>query len=463
MQGSLWYKRIPTLFGLILIGVGIFVFNYAVDHGVFFLTKASPTYAPEEIRTTNLTDSSFTVSYTTKDNVLGSLIYGKTPSGGKVALDDRDQQSGNPQPYTIHHITVKNLEPNTSYYFSITSSDKTFLNDGKSFTIKTLPLLSEKPNSQQPIVGTIHYPDGSSDNNTVVFLVSDDTQTLSVLTKQDGTFIMPLNALRKKDTLSYQNFTQQSIIKLLAISPQGKATVSVLPSQINPVPPIAIGNSYDFTSQVVTDPSPVATSSADTSSSFPSFSATEYSPSENPTIMSPDSQEALHDSQPTFEGTALPNSDVQIEIHSDEQIVTSVKAGSNGTWSFRPDTKLSPGEHTITIKTKNKDGVLKTIKQSFTVYAEGSQFIEPSVMPSPTNTPIPSATKTPTPVLTTVSSASPTATPTPTTPAPTALLTQSVPPPQDNPGSPVIVFSGIIATLTLGMGYLLLRLGKKSL
>ncbi|MBI5044911.1 MAG: fibronectin type III domain-containing protein [Candidatus Levybacteria bacterium] len=464
MQGSLLYKRIPTLLGLILIGFGIFIFNYAVNHGVFFLTKASPTYSPEEIRITNLTDSSFTVSYITKDSVLGSLGYGKTSSGGKVALDDRDQQSGIPQPYSIHHITVKNLEPNTQYYFSITSSDKTFLDKGKPFAIKTLMHLSESPNSQQPIVGTVNYPDGSSDNNTIVFLVSDDTQTFSVLTKKDGTFIMPLNALRKKDFLSYSKFGTQSIIKLLAVSPQGKATVSVLPSQINPVPPVTITNSYDFTSEAEQHTAPIASSSADTSSSFPSFSATEVSTSGNPTILSPEKEEPLHDNQPTFEGTALPNSEIQIEIHSDEQITTTIKSGTGGTWSYRPDTKLSPGEHTITIKTKNKDGILQTITRSFTVFAEGSQFVEPSVIPSPTITPTPKVqTPTPSPTLAPSSSPSPTHSPTPTSPVPTALLTQSVPPPEENPGSPMLLFSGIISVIILSTGFFLLHLGKKSL
>lgn len=462
MRNSLWYKRIPTLFGLLLLGIGVITLNYAVNHGVFFLIKASPTYTPEEIRITNVSDTAFTVSFVTKDRVLGSLSYGTSPGGGKIALDDRDQQSGNPQPYFMHHITVKNLTPDTTYYFSITSSNKTFLDNDKPFTIRTLPVLTENPTKQQPIVGTVSYPDGTKDNNVIVFLVSDNAQTLSVLTKSDGSFVMPLNAIRSKGKDSYVSFASNSIIKLLAVSPNAKATVSVLPAQINPVPPITLNNSYDFTQSGQLTPTSIASDSADTTS-FPSFSATEASPPK-PNIINPSNEETFSDRQPEFEGTAIPNSEVEIEIHSDTAVTTTVTANKNGTWKFRPDTQLAPGEHTITIRTKDRNGILQTITRSFTVFAEGSQFTEPSVSPSPKETsPTPSKV-TPTPTAT--PTATPTLTPTPTATTvperPTDILTQAVSPPAESPGSSLALLSGIIAAITLSTGVFLLFLGKNN-
>lgn len=461
MPNSLWYKRIPTLLGLILLGFGIFTVNWAVNNGVFFETQASPTYTPEEIRITNVTDTSFSVSYLTQDSVIGSLSYGTSPSGGKVALDDRDQQSGNPQPYQVHHITVKNLEPGTTYYFSITSSDKTFLDNDKPFKVSTATKLSEDPTTQTPIVGSATYPGRKADNNIIVYLVTDEAQTLSVLTKPDGGFVMPLNAIRTKDFSTYQKFVPTSTIKLLLVSPNSRATVSVLASQINPVPPVTLNNSYDFTSDIDISPVPIASDSADTSS-FPSFSATEAGPPANPEILTPEKDESFSDAQPKFEGKAIPNTQVEIEIHSDTPISTTVTANSNGVWSYRPTTQLSPGEHTITIKTKDSNGLLKTITQSFTVFAEGSQFTEPSVSPQqPSSTPTPKvSTPTPTHTPTPTATATPTATPTPIQVS--GVLTQSVAPPDDSPGSPTVLFSGIIAAITVGTGLLLILLAKGS-
>ncbi len=463
MQNSLLHKRIPTLFGIILLIAGFFAINYAVNHTVFFITKASPTYTPEEIRVTNLTDTSFTLSYVTQESVLGTLTYDTTPKGSKVALDDRDQQSGTPQPYLTHHITVKNLSPNTTYYYTILSSNRTFLDKDKPFSVKTLNTLTQNPSRQTPIVGTVANADGSHDNTTIVLLVTDGAQTLSTLTKADGTFVMPLNALRTNDFSSYVSFSPTSLIKLLIENPKGKATVSVLASQINPVPLITLNNSYDFTSSTPNQisPVPIASNSADTSS-FPSFSATEAGPKE-PAIASPDRNEELHDPQPQFEGTALPNTEVQIEIHSGEPIMTTVTSNKNGSWSYRPDTKLEPGEHTITIKTKNSQGILQTITRNFTVFAEGSQFTEPSVSPvQPTATPLPEITITPTPspTFTPAPTASPTATP---VIVPSDILTQPPQPINTSPGSSITVLSGILGTLAIGMGALLLLIARGTL
>lgn len=465
MNGSIWYKRIPTLFGLFLLIGGIFGINWAISHGVFFESKASPTYTPENIRITNLSDSSFTVSYTTRAPVLGTLSYGTTPAEGKVALDDRDQQSGNPQPYFVHHITLKNLSAQTRYYYSIASSDKTFLDNDQPFSIMTLSPLSQNPSQQQPIIGNVSDVTGNKSNNIIVFLVSDNAQTLSVLSKADGTYIMPLNAIRSKDLTGYLTFTPQSIIKLLALGADNQATASVFASQISPVPPILLGNAYDFTTSSSLSPSPVATSSAN--ESFPSFAGTEKGPTK-PQILTPDNKEGFHDAQPEFTGTALPSQSVEIEIHSDTPITTSVTANKNGSWSYRPTTKLSPGEHTITIRTKNSNGILQTITRSFTVYAEGSQFTEPSVSPQqitpsslPTNTPtptsIPSLSPTPTPTV------AATATPTPTIKTPVSgILTQSVAPVTQSPGSSFVFLSAIIATIMVGTGALLILLAKGS-
>lgn len=90
---------------------------------------------------------------------------------------------------------------------------------------------------------------------------------------------------------------------------------------------------------------------------------------DSPTLLNPTSSEKVSDLTPSFEGTAKPNETVSITINSPQTITTQVKADANGNWSYIPTTNLTPGNHTITISSRDSNGVLKTITQTFSVLA----------------------------------------------------------------------------------------------
>ncbi len=436
MKRSFWDRRIPTVIGLIIITVGIMATTLLVRDGSLFQTKAGPGQDPENIKTTNLSDIAFTVSYRTDDEVIGTLNYGSDPNLlDNVVLDDRDQLSQSVNKYKIHSITVKNLNPITTYYFSITSGDKKYLNNSSPYETKTGNAIDKNPSSQIPMTGKVILSDGSSPPEGLIYVSIDGAQELSTYLKNDGTYTLPLNNLRNEDLNDYFTIDATTIINIDVFSQNLSSSVSLSPDDISPVPPITLSNSYDFSNSSNENSS----SASESSQSFPSFGT--VSKAEEPKILTPDSGEKLNDSQPNFEGTAVPNETVEITIHSYENIKTQVVADANGKWSYTPTTELSAGEHTITIVTKNKKGILKTITQKFTVFAAGSEISQ-----TPTPTTIPSLTPTPT-----------------TEPTPTTQITP-VPtlPPTGN--SSVITASIVIfATSTAGIILFLLTRGKISL
>lgn len=447
MRRSLWQKRIPTFLGLILLGVGLFAVSYIINNGQLIQTEASPAYTPKDIRITNLSDTSFTVSYTTEEKAIGSISYQTENDPSKIALDDRDQPTGEPKPYLTHHITINNLKPQQDYTFTITSKDKTFLDGDQPFTVTTLSSLATTPPTQQPIVGKVTVPGATTTDDTLIFLVSENAQVFSVFPKADGNFMMPLNALRTANLDEYLTLKSDSIVSLLLTNGSSSSQVKVLASQLNPVPPITLSQNYDFTTTTEPVETPTASESAE-EVSFPSFSATEAnsSTSKQPKILTPQNKETFEDQQPSFSGIALPGEDIEIVIHSEQEITATIQADEQGEWTYRPDEKLEPGEHTLTIRTRNSEGILQTLTRSFTVYAAGSQFIEPSVSPSaPTPTPT-VAVPTPTPTI------APTATPTPII----IEVTVTPPPPTEPPGSSAMTIFAILASVTVGGGLFLL-------
>ncbi|MFH1832752.1 MAG: Ig-like domain-containing protein [Candidatus Levyibacteriota bacterium] len=441
MKKTIWNKRIPTLLGILLIAIGIGLTSFLVQSGTNLIGKATPSETPENVRITNVSDNSFTVSYITSERVTGTISFGKENTLGENVGDDRDQKDGIPRKYKTHHVTVRNLSASTKYYFNIVSGENSFLNDNEPFNVTTGPTIDTPPSNQNPVVGKVTLLDGTSPSEAIAYLVPKNLgQSISTTVKSDGNYILPLNAIRNTDLNSYLTFSQDTSLEMLIIESEQKSTILLTPKQINPVPPITLSKNYDFT----IDNSPVAQISE--SVGFPSFSAKPIT--KNPQILTPKKDETFTDQKPLFKGTSLPGSDIKITIHSDENLEVNIQADNKGNWSYRPENTLSAGEHTISITTRDVNGILKTISQSFVVYAQGSQ-VDKSATTSAT--PTQKITPIETPSVTPSSSLSPTPIPTsePTTTSPPIIVPEKEtisPPGNSTLETFILVFIGTILT-----------------
>jgi hypothetical protein len=484
MKKGFWNKKIPTLLGLFLIVIGIGITSYFVQQGIFFITKAGPTDNPQEVRITNLSDSSATISFTTNGEAIGSINIGETKDALKKVLDDKDQASGKVDPRKIHNFTARNLKASTRYYFSITSGEDTYLNNDAYYELKTGTEINNDPSSQEPITGKILTSEGKAPSEAIIYATINNAQLISTVVKNDGTYILPLNSLRTSDLSSYFVFNENQRIKMTITGNGSTSNILLSIKQINPVPLITLSKNYDFT--VGLEPEASASASLE---KLPSFPATQVSESKanSPSIVTPKKDQGFQDQQPEFKGKALPNETVSIVIHSAENIKTEVIADKYGNWSYRPEQELSPGEHTISITTRDIQGILRTITQSFTVYASGSMFVNPAsptptgiitstptIIPSSTTsttkgttttTTVPSTTITIAPASTTTTTLI-TETPTPTQiilQTTTTILTRPSSAPPQSPGSSSLLNLGFIGITTIILGIVLLLLSRGSI
>ncbi|MDO8620955.1 MAG: Ig-like domain-containing protein [Candidatus Levybacteria bacterium] len=446
MKNNIWNKRIPTLLGIGMIGIGIIITSLLVKSGVIFISRAGPSQTPTDVRISNIQDSSFSVSYTTEDQVIGSINFGDSKNLGQSALDNRDQQTGSVSPHRIHNITVRGLNPSTKYYFSILSGQNTFLNNNSLFEAFTARAIDESPSQQTPLSGKIILPNGTIPSEAIIYVTSENAQVISALVKQDGSYMLPLNSLLNKDLSGYFAFQKNTIIKLLVVGDSLRSNVLLSKDQINPIPTVTLSNDYDFT----IGSSPTKSQSA-TSVGFPSFSSqlvSSSSANQSPQILAPKKDEGFTDNKPLFKGNALPNEKVQIIIHSDEQIQTEVKADANGNWTYRPSAPLSPGNHTISIVSRDKSGILKTIQQSFVVYASGTQVNQSA---TPSATPILTSVPNPTSIPISTISIIPTSVPSSMIPSPT-----KIPLPAAGNSSVIFLGMGAAAATIFGLLFFLL-------
>lgn len=433
---TFWDQKIPSYFVIVVLIIGIAVTGFLVQQGVLFQGFASPGNTPKDVTISNITDTTFSISYTTSDTVIGSLVITSENNSSEksIVLDDKDKKNNLPKEYTTHHITVTNLRPQTAYTFSITSGKSTFTStDGlPSFSITTGQSILQDT-AQYQVKGKVHTASGKPATEGLLYLNTKDSQLVSTFIQPDGSYTLSFRSLRSKNLRTALPITAQTLLSLKAKNRTDETKAEIFLENAKSVPVLTFAKQYDFTSSETAENVTVSSSESAEIVDFPQQDNVNSTSQSKPVaIKNPKSEQRLSDKRPNFKGTSTPNTEVEITISGEEDIQANVIADRRGNWSYRPKTPLAPGSQTLTIKTQDEYGIAKTASQDFTILSDGSQFTEPSVAPnSPTptkeNSPTPSrvrATSTPTRMPTSRVTATPTRLPT-TQPTPTGIPTMT--------------------------------------
>lgn len=412
--------RLPTILGLLLLVLGLAAGVILVQNRQLFGVKASPDQIPQQVKTTNITDKSFTVSWVTEGQTIGFVNYGTAESLGRVASDKSTS------PSSTHYAVVDNLKPQTTYYFKIGSGKNTFGTDGGSYKIKTGPALSSVPQTDI-VFGTVNNSLGQSVPHAIVYVTLPGSGTLSGLTDNKGKWTIPLSTARTLSLSSYTsyNLKTETLDILVQAGPQEVASAKVLTGSSRPVPQITLGKNHDFTkippvsegelpkSELTLPQGGTATVSGEPQSGFSlDGQVSQTTGSATVKLASPKDKEKVNAQKPQFVGTGTPGTPFTIKIESLKTYSAQVKVDKNGNWSWSPPENLESGNHTATISWKDEKGQTKTIKQGFTVLAAGASSI-PSFTASPSGSATSSAKASPSPSPTAKPKASPTPTATP--------------------------------------------------
>lgn len=196
-------KKILTILGSIFLLLGLIFSVYLVSQKINFFSKASSFETPQQVKITNLADNSFTVSWITGKQVAGFISFGASEKLGNTALDDRDVDS--PVLRFTHYVTLKDLDPNTVYFYKIGS---------KAFTQTTASVTNTTPPLAIPIYGSVNKKDGGVPEESLIFINIGDGTLLSGFTRSDGKWLITLNNARTKDLTNYLDIKDADEVKL---------------------------------------------------------------------------------------------------------------------------------------------------------------------------------------------------------------------------------------------------------
>lgn len=437
-------NKIPTLIGIIVLLVGTFAGVFFLRTSQVFKIGASATETPKDIRTSNLSDTSATISWITEGATTDFISWGETQTGLSKVANESDTN----QKFQTHSITLTALKPDTTYFYKINSEGTNFDNNGIPWQFTTGDSLAANQNSN-PISGSVITASGQPSGRALVY-VTVEGYLLSTLTSDAGNFILQLNIVRTSDLKKFIQIDNAKTLLTITVQAESGDTSSaqIFPQSANPIPPLVLGQTKDFRSlQPVQDSqNPNANLNLPTNATEESkfnVSGTSGTPAPTSVILENVTEgETITSTQPEFFGKGPAGETISITIHSEQTISQTLKIPSNGSWSWDPSTPLSDGPHSITVSWIDATGITRTLTRNFVVQAG----VVPAFVASPSGsspTPTPKLSVTPTPSVT--AKATPTVSPT-KVPTPSAT---AVPVPVTGDLTPTLLLSimGIAVTI----------------
>jgi len=204
-------------------------FTTEIKEGYFIYSKNISQYSPNWTRVSNLisntsTDTSVTISWITTSNLKCKVLYGTTTKFGYSAFDDRGSEIQD----DTHFVTIKNLKPNTTYFYALVCGNST---DVGSYSFTTAP--TKTPQSADKISGYVKRG-GNPVAGAIVYvkIKKADNSTESVwaacLTGADGKWEIDKKKIRTQDLQSFFSYlsTDKIYIEVEAAS-LGKASATV--------------------------------------------------------------------------------------------------------------------------------------------------------------------------------------------------------------------------------------------
>lgn len=444
-QKSIFKRQIPTILGLSVLVVALVAGLLFFSQGTgVFAPRATPQTTPKNIKLSNVTDNSFTVSFLTDESTPGFIKYGtEADKLSSQSSDDRDQLSGSVGSFTLHHVTVRGLQPNTTYHYTLgTGSQAQFDNQGAPFTVKTSQRAGT-PSAAKTIYGNVLNESGGPAEGSIVYVMIDGVGEMSSLVRGSGSWAIPLSNARAADGSGYAEITDDAALTITVQGPKATQTAQITSTvaAAQPVEAIAFGDNEtrvaapvteDFTDYPGEDeeisndldaelasvdelgsddlsggdelettgtggteasPSPSVSPSptlAASASAQPSAS-----PSPSPTTgtivdLQKTTTQTVTTSQPTIKGKAVPNVVVNITVNSETQIIQQLTTNASGEFVLdisQLEKELEPGEHSVQYSYVDPTtGQTVTKTQKFMVSGTANQLAAATGTGGPTST-----------------------------------------------------------------------------
>jgi hypothetical protein len=400
--------KIPTILGLILLICVVGGMAFFVERIFRTETKASGSREPKQIKVTNISDTTFTVSWLTEITTTGTLLVSAKNKSNKIYFDERDH-SGKLGEFNTHSVTVRDVIPDSDYSVTPLVNGKPHILADKPILIRTPSSLPLNTGGLEPAYGVIQNEDGTPSNDALLYLTIEGGQELSTISKSSGSWIIPLNQTRTADLTSFLPVIERMNENIQIFTGKSQSNVSTDSLNDSPVPEVQIGKDFDFkrlqakkttNSVIALRPITPAAETKQEQATFPSKTAVlgdTIQKKHSVTLLNPKDKSSLSSTVPLIQGTGVPGKFIGISVGLMNPQHGSIQVAADGTWNYTPKIILSPGKQSVTITGIDSNGKTVAITHMFNIFKSGTQVLGDA---TPSATLAPSETLAPTPIST---------------------------------------------------------------
>lgn len=235
--------RIPTILGIAFLLSGIAAGVALIQSRQVFKLGASPEITPKNVRVSNITEGSFTISWVTDKATFGFVRWGGGASPDKVKIPPSST------PSFTHSVSIGELVASSTYYFNINSDGKDFDNNGVSWKVKTGPSLPEQPEANV-ISGSVVNTTQNPVDGALVYAQIGGSSLLSTTTGGGGKWAIPISTARTQTLGSFMPINETTTLVEIVVEAgvNSISSAQVYPASAKPVPPIVLGRTQNFRS-----------------------------------------------------------------------------------------------------------------------------------------------------------------------------------------------------------------------
>lgn len=428
----------------------------------FFSSGSTPTRASKKslksIEVVNVTSNQVGVFWEASEPDKGWILYGETENDLKnIALDERDLQSVQTT-RRYHFVILKDLLPNTQYYFNIISDNEVIKNSlDKPFTVTTLSS-NFATNKISPVYGKIVYENGSPAQNSFAMVQINGAYPILSLSSATGEWLNSLQFIVSKNTNAPIFIEQSTPITIQFFDDSFQSTVRSTPQNSRPIPQIIVlGNNYSFVN--VKDVMGAFDDYQKRLESTLKASVNDFSFK----LKFPKNNAVIPGSAPIIKGEGVPGKAVTMKINNVSSSLATTTVNTDGEFSFSLSSPLDPGKYTLLVESSDSNNRKQKIEHIFTIIKSGERVLgEQTSTPSASLTPSRNVSPTrPVSVITITvvptSEVLATQTPTPTLlPSPTLQLTSA----PSLPKEPPVSGATLVPYALGGLGIVLISIGS---